>query len=136
MTEEKAPLITRDMFIDTCRAIVAESPDTSYTAPEGYGCVYAQLTEQGEWEPSCLVGQVIHRIDPELFDQLFVNGADDYGDCGMNEEPIGDVNDAEASNGRPILDFETSVFATRLQFAQDGGTPWGEAFRITEALLK
>lgn len=129
MTE---PQISREAFIDTCRAIVAESPDTVYTAPKGNGCVYAQLKEDGEWEPSCLVGQVIYRIDPELFDRLFVDGADDYGDRTSNEERIVDVNEFEASNGRPILDDATLAFATSIQNAQDGGKTWRDALSVAE----
>lgn len=66
MTSEPASL---ERVLEVTREVVDERPGYTYKTPERfgrYGCWYAD--EEGN--PSCLVGHVIQRLDPEAFQQL------------------------------------------------------------------
>lgn len=95
--------------------IVAEFGfDHKYAVPEDYGvCVYF-AAENGEFEPSCLVGHILARYGI-TYKQL------DSRDC--NTSNIVTV----FGQGYVKGDERTRAFLADLQAAQDAGDSWGRA---------
>ena len=92
-----------------------------YTYPRAGGCFYAL-----NGHPSCIVGHVVNRIDPELFHKLIEldrDGGDT--DWATMAERLG-------LDGDPFL---TDALAAA-QEAQDRGRPWGVALDRFEEGLK
>lgn len=107
-----------DDVLGAARQIVSGAEDFVY----GGSCVYA---EGGA--PACLVGHVVHALDPETFRDLaeaeFVNG--------------GEFADNLTDRGRYLpSDFwtpEAAEVMREAQRVQDDRHPWGEALDEAEA---
>lgn len=97
----------------TLRIVALERPDYVYEKPIVYGgkaCLYAY---QGE--PSCLIGQVLHRLGLPL-------------DRMPENEPIGRV-------WRDLgIERDTALLWQAAQGVQDNGGTWGIAFKAAESV--
>lgn len=112
-----------DDVLEAARAIVSEKGE-SYIYPRVRGrCLYAD----GEGGPSCLVGHVINRLDPQAFDKV--------AQCERDRE-------TRTATNLISSEFLDSDFWTHdaewamhiIQLRQDEGAPWGEALACAEDL--
>lgn len=86
-------------------------------------CVYAD----DEGQPSCLVGHVIHRLDPEAFETL----------ARRERSEGGDIADSLRLRGHLPQDFWTDDAEAAMVYAQDvqdSGDTWSEALHAAENL--
>jgi hypothetical protein len=119
------PDITDAELIDALKAVVAESPDHVYTAPqhmldEGYAkstCFYVHTDENDETKlsPGCVVGAALHRLGVPL------EALQEYEHQNAN---------AVLNVLYPGLSIQAKSFAGRVQLEQDNKFPWGRALAI------
>jgi len=115
--------ITLEQVQETTRAVLAEfGADHEYRSPSGDGSCYYAIRDEGarvvgeEPKPGCLVGQIVYRLDREVFDKLL-----------LAEDP---VTEHHYSDGEIIREAFEGVAVSALfaaQGIQDSGQPWGEA---------
>lgn len=108
---------TEEQVTAVIREIVAERPDYVYDSPSGDAqCVYGDA----DGNPSCLVGHVIAKLDPEGFKEL-----------------IGFANELAFVStdwfDRPPEDVASALL--QAQITQDSGRPWAEALFQYESTL-
>lgn len=94
--------------------------------PEAEMCSYSNKAGA----PSCIVGQILYRLDPELFRQVAQHekGIDE----SFSISEIRYISDARVEAGLEEFIGEAVPFLTKLQLAQDCGVPWGEALEIAK----
>ena len=141
--------LTRQDVLDAARKIVAEKgPDYVYprnsVTGTGYngggygganGPVYAE-----DGKPSCLVGHVIHALDPEAFAHLAaveeVYGTESADNLTYQAFNSGNRNegDGESYHYLPwdFWDAEAEVLMNQAQTYQDVGKAWGDALAQAE----
>ena len=113
---------TLEDVLNAAREVVAEKgEDYVYSGPGG-SCVYAN--EDGT--PSCLVGHVIHRLDPNVFKHL------------AEKEFVDDTTAAELLTVEEYVpyefwDMEAERAMNTAQEHQDDGVPWGTALKAAGA---
>jgi hypothetical protein len=135
-------MITYDDAKRTLLELVEEKgADYVYKPPvvngEETDCVYSTPPE-GEQHPSCIVGHVINKLDPEKFREIAANEwtlehipADpEY----YIEEWDGWLPDAESVNGLAatyddIFDERAERLLGKVQFRQDRKRTWGDAVK-------
>lgn len=119
---------TDEQVLEAAQASVEEKGgDYIYSTPEG-GCVYATTNEDETFSPSCLVGHIVARLNPEEFQRL----------AEWDRTTNGDT-DAVTANDELNLGFsDKQIIALReAQERQDSGHPWGESLgKIEEELEK
>lgn len=89
---------------------------------------YSYSTKEGA--PSCIVGQIMYRLDPELFRR--VAEYEEYGDESFIIEDITLLNDPGLEDELSRFAGESVRFLAELQNAQDYGRSWGEALEIAK----
>lgn len=115
--------ITFSTVAETLREVVTERPDYVYDSPsEGGECTYT--TPAGE--PSCLIGQVIFRLDPDALKEI-------------NREEWNDQEEFVTSPTVCGLDWAYDQLSDQernvlraAQVVQDQGGTWGEALNAFE----
>lgn len=96
--------------------LAAERPDYVYRSPLGTdSCVYGE----DESTPSCIIGHLIYRLDPEIFPEV----VREYNSSGASAV-VGAYADLfqDSQKIRELL--------TWTQVEQDAGTPWKESVAI------
>lgn len=96
-------------------------PDTVYEIPDGSTtCVYSTA----EGAPSCLVGQLIHEVSPEILEEIHSEEWED----GVNILEM-DVDTLALRYPRvdALFDADAKVYLNTVQYLQDKGVTWGEA---------
>lgn len=113
--------------------VVAERPEYVYERPEGADeCTYTDK----DGKPSCLVGQVISRLDPEELARIHY---DEWGMWTTWEYDV-EVGEIEREEYRPVYIVAVDELEWARQFdpqqiralsfvqaAQDASKPWGQA---------
>lgn len=124
--------LNRDIVSRTLAEIVADNGE-DYVYPraaigDAFGsCVYAEDLEH----PSCIVGHLIYRIDPDTFQQIAESdSANHEGVSGIVSE-YGDYNFGTVDEDVSLLDA-----LTNLQDQQDTGSTWGNALWSFNLYLK
>lgn len=133
---------TRQDVLEAARKIVAEKgpdyvyPRNSINGGGGYGTntgpVYAE-----DGKPSCLVGHVVHALDPEAFAHL-ASVEEAYGtEAAESLTYHGFDSDAEDESNYHYLpedfwDVEAETLMNSAQTSQDVGNPWGVALAQAE----
>ena len=137
---------TRQDVLDAARKIVAEKgPDYVYPRNSvtgtgyngsGYGGANGPVYAEGG-KPSCLVGHVVHALDPEVFAHLAAveevrgtESADNLTYYGFSSEM-----EDEGNYWYVPEDFwneEAQQLMNQAQHYQDAGTPWGDALARAE----
>jgi hypothetical protein len=114
--------VSENTIYETTRAVVAESPERIYKAPEGSPyepgmCLYSH----GD-VPGCLVGQVLHRLGVPLAEFHKHEG-----------QPAGVVMSSLIN----IVGNDTRAgqFLDAAQGQQDSGEKWADALTAAEAYL-
>lgn len=100
------------LLIKAVKDAAADNPTFVYETPFG-GCCYVR-----EGQPSCLVGKAAWNIG--LIDAAFEEET-------SNEGGVADLAEALGFN----LDGDEEEWLNRVQEAQDGGTSWGQAAKLT-----
>lgn len=106
---------SEEQVTEAMKAVVAGREDYVYEFADSE-CLYAI-----DGAPSCVVGHVIHRLDPELFKQVEDwERNTGYGNNGVNELLY------ESGLG---IDAPMNVVSAleRAQELQDSGNPWRDA---------
>ncbi|QIG58652.1 hypothetical protein SEA_PAVLO_108 [Microbacterium phage Pavlo] len=93
---------------------LAEKGEDYVYISDGPGCAYAH-----NGQPSCLVGHVLHKLDPEMFEKVVE---------AENNPTTGDLtfDHLAADLGLPFHPEQADALR-RAQIAQDLKSPWGEA---------
>ena len=117
MTEEN---YTFDDVKRVLHELAAEKPDYVYEKDRGETCTYS--TKDGK--PSCIIGHVIYRLDPEVFQNL-VELENDGEAIGIGDLPW----------AYQFRDFEITAME-RAQTRQDTGEPWGYAVKAFDEVLE
>jgi hypothetical protein len=115
--------LTDEKIMETLKAVVAESPDKVYAAPEhmvsldysgqptSMTCFYVHTDENGDRPtPGCLVGQVLNRLGVEL-------------DYLADREGTG----ADALGSGLGISVDARTLLAIAQDRQDHGSTWGKA---------
>jgi hypothetical protein len=125
--------ITKDDVLRVTREIVAEYGEDYVYPNANLSCVYV---ERGA--PSCLLGHIAFRLDPELYESTreidrFGRDHNNLNDAQAFRLALGldSTNDKIKVNdqGEP-LDAVDVLF--RAQAAQDGGLSWGYCLKLIE----
>lgn len=108
---------TKKDVLQAMSEVVAEvGEDRVYQIPKGaYNCVY---TDNGE--PSCLIGHVINKLDPEAFRELRRADAAYTGIAALALQEGGYLP-------QKFWTKSAMAVASSAQRAQDQGNTWGEA---------
>lgn len=121
-------VFTKTAVLQTLEEIVAETgPDFVYQWRNdggiGSSCTYAD----SEGEPSCIVGRVIAKLDPELFKA--VAEAEERKGSSWSVSAFPDDEFGTKVCGVPTLPASDEVrrILRAAQSTQDGGRPYGEA---------
>ena len=110
--------ITAKTALEAMREIVKEfGADYVYPAIEDEECTYAR-----DGAPSCIVGHIAARLDPELF-QRMATEEDEHGAFTVGSR----VNHLHGAFG------EATTLLIRSQHAQDYGATWGNVLKDAEA---
>lgn len=120
---ERTPF-TLDQVLDAAREAVNEKGSEYIYPGAGSACFYATYNEK----PSCIVGHVIFKLDPEAFATI----ATAEREGGESKA----ATDLEYSDWLPD-NFWTADAATAMQYAQvaqDEGATWGDALAAAEDL--
>lgn len=117
---------TLEDVLNATRAVVAEKGEdyvySNSVAEGGNGsCVYAN--EDGT--PSCLVGHVIHRLDPEVFKRLAKDEAESGSQVALDLIPAGYIPEG-------FWEESAEHAMQEVQIHQDIGRTWGEALKTAE----
>jgi hypothetical protein len=97
-------------------------------------CVYSTPPE-AEQEPSCIVGHVIYKLDPERFreiaeDEWKYDEADpEYGEGGDAWSPQTDSVNGLAATYGDLFDERAEILLSKAQYRQDRGRAWGDAVK-------
>lgn len=111
----------KQVYEAAVKAVEARGEDYVYPKADG-SCVYGV-----NGEPSCLVGQIVYNLDPDLFVAL------ETEDVRRRR----DAEDTDASNMpllRKLFTKKQVEVLTRSQRYQDQGYWWGTAFQEFSAL--
>ena len=122
-------MFSREKIIEAMRAVVAEK-GSDYVYPEsekdGGTCQYAH-----KGTPSCIVGHLIHRLDPEAFAHLAVVEADHGSEPALGLVyiyPNGETAEGSYSYLKERLwPEDLDIAIQEAQSAQDFGKTWGDA---------
>ncbi len=115
LTVENVKATVEDLIEEFGADHVYEFPNRDpYDHTQNGVCVY-----QVEGKPSCIVGHVVARLNPEFFQEIIKagEGLNSTGSSGLFQAGL--ARDEE----------DTEFFVRRLQRYQDGGDTWGEAYR-------
>lgn len=141
-------LLTRQKFLDALRALVEENPEFIYVRPsarglpiDSTGCVYGEPSPDGEITVgSCALGQVLEKLDPEVFGAVVRGYNSDYswGDVVLGA----DYDEDPSAHLSRLFEFESqedrdwiASFGNAFQSNQDHGVPWRECWdRAQEAV--
>lgn len=122
--------ISKIAVVESLKEIVAEyGADYVYRKPQPTDtCQYTNP----DGSPSCLVGHVIARVNPEAFATI---AATEYYEETYDEGPYGAIEAAVEGieinfNVELGFDQETIALLGVVQNAQDRGTAWGDALRL------
>ena len=110
--------ITAKTALEAMRSIVKEfGGDYVYPGIENEECTYAR-----DGAPSCIVGHIAARLDPELFQRMAIE-EDEHGAFSVGSF----VNQLDSAFGEatPLLHYA--------QIMQDGGDTWGNVLKDAEA---
>lgn len=109
---------TKEEVMTALREVVAEK-GSEYVYPERV-CRYAKVTG----EPSCIVGHVIHKLDPEAFNKIAIAEA----------EGSATVDELVALEWIPsdFWDSQAEDALCTAQLLQDMYRTWGEALASAE----
>lgn len=110
---------TLEDVLNAAREVVAEKgEDYVYPGASMGACVYSEADDT----PSCLVGHVIYRLDPEAFLQVAeIEATEGTTAAGGLEE------DGYLPEG--FWDEEAQEAMVAAQASQDNGWPWGYALK-------
>ena len=110
--------ITAKTALEAMRAIVKEfGGDYVYPAIEDEECTYAR-----DGAPSCIVGHIAARLDPDLFQRMAIE-EDEHGAFSVGSR----VNDLSSAFG------EAATLLHEAQLRQDKGDTWGKVLKYSEA---
>ncbi|MFE2075215.1 hypothetical protein [Streptomyces misionensis] len=107
--------------MSTLRDVVSENPEKVYKAPpampgaEDGSCFYVHVDEDGQEEPGCIVGTVLHRLGVPLAEL-------------KEKEGLGSTAAVRGLALRPSLSLTTVGVLRDIQMRQDRGASWGEAY--------
>lgn len=124
MTNGNRQPFTLDQVLDAAREAVNEKGSDYIYKRVGDGCTYSDT----EGNPSCLVGHVIFKLDPEAFKKLAREELDAH--------ESNNVDDLEFNEWIPV-NFWTNDALKAMRFAQDrqdAGEIWGNALYAAENL--
>jgi len=102
------------------QAVEQRGADYVYNMVNGT-CVY---NDNG---PSCIVGQAVYNIDPELFNRLAEEESERRGNDG-DGLVVGGIESLE-------FDFVAKQALGEAQHAQDNRKSWGEALEVFESTV-
>lgn len=126
--------LTREAVVATAKELVKEfGEDYVYPGADRGGCSYSGDEDYGV--PACVVGQIVKRLDPEMYTTLTLVEHED-----TNVTKRTDFNHTHleyppdwAKDYQPTLDTGDDAELTRAlrqaQAQQDNGAPWGEALK-------
>lgn len=127
--------ITLDAAIAAAQELAEANSDFVYPAEDG--CRYADPTTEA---PSCIVGHILQKLDPELFAQVVVFEKETdssfpvyaFGDTESEYEDRGDETVEMVLYDYPEKhwDEDTKEFFGVIQRLQDGGSTWGTAVAV------
>lgn len=121
---------TNEEIINAAKTAVAAKPEGEafiYERPNDGDCVYRDQ----EGNPSCLVGYILHTLEPEFFDSIPFVDEMDYGEEYTNDEPFPRLE----ISGTAFTDEQAEALRLAQQM-QDGGDTWGHALgALAEYLL-
>ena len=111
----------------TLREVVAGKEDFVYTT-EHEECIYAE----DDGSPSCVVGHVIARLDPELLAKVAEGERFELesGEIAYNSDTVSGLFNAYG------LPKGSGVVLRAAQKMQDAGVSWGEALELAEESYK
>ena len=111
--------LTVEQVSETLEEIVAEHGADYYYPQANESCFYTERGPGGVTVPSCIVGHVVARLDPDTFKKIAVYEAD------------GDTLDARNLPSLVGLDMEADAVEAlqQAQFRQDEGESWGGALQ-------
>lgn len=139
---------TREAVTAAFEAIIAEygadhtyeKQDRGEDTPSG-GCFYSlpEKDAEGNYEPACIVGVIIDRLDPALLQDIGRLEEEQNKSCGAPTLLFGmwynwsDEDGNLPDEARILIDDETGDVTlanalSRAQSIQDVGGTWGEAF--------
>jgi len=148
---------TRESVTAAFEAIIAEfGADHRYTkqvrpdvSDPTMGCYYSlpEKTEEDTYAPACIVGQIVYRLDPDLFQVIGALESETGASCGAPSLLFGMWNSWSDEDGnmpedmRVLIDDETGDVSlvnalSNAQSAQDRGRSWGEAFSVYREHLR
>ena len=118
-------MYTNEQILEAAEAAIQEMGADYVYRPTVDGYVYAVITKNGP-EPSCLVGQIVFRLNPEDFKEVAIWEVTADGDT-----------DAMAMAAKLSLGFtEEQSYALRAaQLAQDAGSTWGVSLDMLKEKL-
>lgn len=103
--------------------------NSNFVYPAEDGCVY---TDPKTAAPSCIVGHILKKLDPELFAQV-VEFEREHG-SSFPVSVFGDAEYDEGDNEYEVYQYperhwdeDTAKFFGIIQREQDSGTTWGTA---------
>lgn len=128
-------------------AVEQKGADYVYQSPDSYleECAYSTTPDQGS-APSCIVGHVIAKLDPETFAKIVetewsFNEGDQDNEWGSSTPAHWDVytrSVGELTGEFPDLfaDPDTVNLMAQAQYYQDVGHTWGEAEEAALGVLE
>lgn len=120
-------MFTKDDVLKTLKEVVKGKEDYIYKRPErrakhgGNACFYT--TPEGA--PSCIVGYVIARLDPELLQEI--KGYEDRNRQSFPFSPYTKVARNPLNKVKAEFEPDAIILLQRAQTEQDAGNTWGEA---------
>ncbi|MFF5433443.1 hypothetical protein ACFY5K_25845 [Streptomyces griseofuscus] len=113
--------INDEQIMMALRDVVAENPERVYKAPavmsgsEGGTCFYVHVDDDGQEEPGCIVGTVLHRLGVPLAEL-------------KKKEGLGALAAIRGLEPQVLATHKTQAVLRDIQIRQDRGAPWGEAY--------
>jgi len=114
-------------------AVDTKGEDYVYELPEPATCAYS-MPGPGEPQPSCIVGHVIHTLDPEAF--KLIASREWKGERFMHSSSVGAIeNTFEVELWDPQQKEKIVNFLGYAQNRQDMGRNWGSAREAAYAAI-